>query len=314
MNHNQLPTEDPLIKKVKMDDDDNDSGDDSDVKPSRRSGRRKIKIEYIEDKNRRHITFSKRKAGIMKKAYELSTLTGTQVLLLVVSETGLVYTFTTVKLQPIVTKPEGKNLIQACLNAPDPMSNEQADNESTYNPGNNTGGSSRADVDKKPVYEDSKLETVPQASAPPPPPPSQSTPNAYNNPGPAGNSASPYQPPYGSGSAPSSMPPMVPNTYNGHPSYMSHPYHSQQQQQQQQQQQSQPPSNQPNHSPQQQPYGQLPAPAFYGNQQQPPYMSHQQQAPPPQQHHGYWSNNSASPIMRQPQEDEKVRRGLPPKN
>lgn len=33
-------------------------------------------------------------------------------LLLVVSETGLVYTFTTTKLQPIVQKPEGKNLIQ----------------------------------------------------------------------------------------------------------------------------------------------------------------------------------------------------------
>lgn len=28
------------------------------------------------------------------------------------SETGLVYTFTTPKLQPLVTKPEGKNLIQ----------------------------------------------------------------------------------------------------------------------------------------------------------------------------------------------------------
>ncbi|KAK4517014.1 uncharacterized protein ATC70_000342 [Mucor velutinosus] len=94
--------------------------DDSEQKPVKRNGRRKIKIEYIEDKNRRHITFSKRKAGIMKKAYELSTLTGTQVLLLVVSETGLVYTFTTTKLQPIVTKPEGKNLIQACLNTPDP--------------------------------------------------------------------------------------------------------------------------------------------------------------------------------------------------
>jgi len=52
------------------------------------------------------------------QAYELSTLTGTQVLLLVVSETGLVYTFTTAKLQPLVTQPEGKNLIQACLNAP----------------------------------------------------------------------------------------------------------------------------------------------------------------------------------------------------
>lgn len=54
------------------------------------------------------------------QAYELSVLTGTQVLLLVVSETGLVYTFTTPKLQPLVTKSEGKNLIQACLNAPDP--------------------------------------------------------------------------------------------------------------------------------------------------------------------------------------------------
>jgi len=55
----------------------------------------------------------------MKKAYELSTLTGTQVLLLVASETGHVYTFATPKLQPLITKPEGKNLIQSCLNAPE---------------------------------------------------------------------------------------------------------------------------------------------------------------------------------------------------
>jgi len=87
--------------------------------PPKKAGRRKINIEFIEDKSRRHITFSKRKAGIMKKAYELSTLTGTQVLLLVASETGHVYTFATPKLQPLITKPEGKNLIQACLNAPD---------------------------------------------------------------------------------------------------------------------------------------------------------------------------------------------------
>jgi len=85
----------------------------------KKAGRRKINIEFIEDKSRRHITFSKRKAGIMKKAYELSTLTGTQVLLLVASETGHVYTFATPKLQPLITKPEGKNLIQACLNAPE---------------------------------------------------------------------------------------------------------------------------------------------------------------------------------------------------
>ena len=82
------------------------------------------------------------------QAYELSVLTGTQVLLLVVSETGLVYTFTTPKLQPLVTKPEGKNLIQvrpsglhigplhpnlccqACLNAPEPADANGADGES----------------------------------------------------------------------------------------------------------------------------------------------------------------------------------------
>lgn len=96
---------------------DDEEDDDDDRKSGRE--RRKIEIKFIPDKSRRHITFSKRKAGIMKKAYELSVLTGTQVLLLVVSETGLVYTFTTPKLQPLVTKPEGKNLIQACLNAPE---------------------------------------------------------------------------------------------------------------------------------------------------------------------------------------------------
>jgi len=99
-----------------------DDDDDDDEKGGRE--RRKIEIKFIQDKSRRHITFSKRKAGIMKKAYELSVLTGTQVLLLVVSETGLVYTFTTPKLQPLVTKPEGKNLIQACLNAPEPAGTE----------------------------------------------------------------------------------------------------------------------------------------------------------------------------------------------
>ena len=115
-----------------------DDDDDDDDKPGRE--RRKIEIKFIQDKSRRHITFSKRKAGIMKKvclslsqrvavsrhyshaniqAYELSVLTGTQVLLLVVSETGLVYTFTTPKLQPLVTKAEGKNLIQVRV-PPDP--------------------------------------------------------------------------------------------------------------------------------------------------------------------------------------------------
>ena len=60
-------------------------------------------------------------ANALHQAYELSVLTGTQVLLLVVSETGLVYTFTTPKLQPLVTKPEGKNLIQVRCTAKLPV-------------------------------------------------------------------------------------------------------------------------------------------------------------------------------------------------
>lgn len=40
-------------------------------------------------------------------------------MLLVVSETGLVYTFTTEKLQPLVTNNEGRNLIHACLKSSD---------------------------------------------------------------------------------------------------------------------------------------------------------------------------------------------------
>ena len=49
---------------------------------------------------------------LLFQAYELSTLTGTQVMLLVASETGHVYTFATRKLQPMITSDAGKALIQ----------------------------------------------------------------------------------------------------------------------------------------------------------------------------------------------------------
>uniref|UniRef100_A0A672NV84 Serum response factor n=1 Tax=Sinocyclocheilus grahami TaxID=75366 RepID=A0A672NV84_SINGR len=90
------------------------------AKPGKKTrGRVKIKMEFIDNKLRRYTTFSKRKTGIMKKAYEPFTLTGTQVLLLVASETGHVYTFATRKLQPMITSETGKALIQTCLNSPD---------------------------------------------------------------------------------------------------------------------------------------------------------------------------------------------------
>lgn len=43
-------------------------------------------------------------------------------MLLVASETGHVYTFATRKLQPMITSEAGKQLIQTCLNSPDPPS------------------------------------------------------------------------------------------------------------------------------------------------------------------------------------------------
>ena len=134
----QLPVQSLIVDETKQyieglgqdDDFDSDSGD-KEEKPGlsdhirkksgkKTRGRVKIKMEFIQNKLRRYTTFSKRKTGIMKKAYELSTLTGTQVMLLVASETGHVYTFATRKLQPMITSESGKALIQTCLNSPDP--------------------------------------------------------------------------------------------------------------------------------------------------------------------------------------------------
>merc|ERR1719431_2093001 len=123
-------------------------------------GRVKIKMEFIDNKLRRYTTFSKRKTGIMKKAYELSTLTGTQVMLLVASETGHVYTFATKKLQPMITSEEGKSLIQTCLNSPDPPSSSKGQ---PVDQRMSATGFEEPDL----TY---TLPTAAPASAPPPPP------------------------------------------------------------------------------------------------------------------------------------------------
>lgn len=52
---------------MEMEDPEDSEDEGGTGRSEKRAGRRKIRIEYIEDKSRRHITFSKRKAGIMKK-------------------------------------------------------------------------------------------------------------------------------------------------------------------------------------------------------------------------------------------------------
>ncbi|KAJ3270230.1 hypothetical protein HDV01_000447 [Terramyces sp. JEL0728] len=78
-------------------------------------GKQKIDIEYIQMKQRRQITFYKRKSGLIKKSHELHTLTGSEVLLLMVSETGHIYTYATDKLQPMISLPNSQAFIQSCL-------------------------------------------------------------------------------------------------------------------------------------------------------------------------------------------------------
>jgi hypothetical protein len=56
-------------------------------------GRKKIAMERIEDANRLQVCFSKRRKGLLKKAFELSVLCGAQVGLIVFSPAGKPYTY-----------------------------------------------------------------------------------------------------------------------------------------------------------------------------------------------------------------------------
>lgn len=84
-------------------------------RPKLSRGKQKIPISFMQDRVRRCSTFSKRKAGLMKKAFELAELTGAEVLLLVASETNHVYTFTTNRLKDMIESDQGRELIQSCL-------------------------------------------------------------------------------------------------------------------------------------------------------------------------------------------------------
>lgn len=76
------------------------------------TGKKKIQIQYIDNKRRRTVSFSKRKKGLMKKINEFRTLTGSKVLLLIVSESDKLYAFASKELQGIITKQEGQELIK----------------------------------------------------------------------------------------------------------------------------------------------------------------------------------------------------------
>lgn len=76
----------------------------------RGSGRKKIDIKPIPYKLKRQITFSKRKTGLLKKVKELTTLTQTDALVILVSETGNPHSYATKRFQDMIRNADLKTL------------------------------------------------------------------------------------------------------------------------------------------------------------------------------------------------------------
>lgn len=56
-------------------------------------GRGRVEMKRIENKINRQVTFSKRRNGLLKKAYELSVLCDAEVALIIFSSRGKLYEF-----------------------------------------------------------------------------------------------------------------------------------------------------------------------------------------------------------------------------
>ncbi|KAJ2996930.1 hypothetical protein HDV02_006022 [Globomyces sp. JEL0801] len=78
-------------------------------------GKQKRDMKFIPNKNLRQDTFYKRKAGIIKKAHELAILTGNQILLLMTSESGNVFSYATPKFQTIFSPENQNSMVKTCF-------------------------------------------------------------------------------------------------------------------------------------------------------------------------------------------------------
>ncbi|KAK4493442.1 hypothetical protein RD792_011531 [Penstemon davidsonii] len=72
-------------------------------------GRQKINIEKIENENNLQVTFSKRRVGLFKKASELATLTGAELLVIFFSPSGKGHAFAHPDIETISNKYHGQN-------------------------------------------------------------------------------------------------------------------------------------------------------------------------------------------------------------
>ncbi|XP_044492388.1 agamous-like MADS-box protein AGL15 [Mangifera indica] len=76
-------------------------------------GRGKIEIKRIENANSRQVTFSKRRAGLLKKAQELAILCDAEVAVIIFSNTGKLFEFSSSGMKKTLSR------YNKCLNFPD---------------------------------------------------------------------------------------------------------------------------------------------------------------------------------------------------
>jgi MADS-box transcription factor len=74
-------------------------------------------VKYLTDRNRRQITFSKRKGGLLKKAQDLNTLTGAPVFIVIVSEAQTVFTWASRSFESLESSPAIRNKLEQCVRA-----------------------------------------------------------------------------------------------------------------------------------------------------------------------------------------------------
>ncbi|XP_031407620.1 MADS-box transcription factor 23-like isoform X2 [Punica granatum] len=67
-------------------------------------GRGKVELKRIENSSSRQVTFSKRRTGLLKKAFELSILCDAEVALLIFSSTGKSYQFASHEMDRTIAK------------------------------------------------------------------------------------------------------------------------------------------------------------------------------------------------------------------
>ena len=70
---------------------------------SEKMTRKKIQIKKIDNTTARLVTFSKRRKGLFKKAFELSTLCDADIALIVFSATGKLFEYASSRFQSLVS-------------------------------------------------------------------------------------------------------------------------------------------------------------------------------------------------------------------